>query len=217
MKKRTYLIYLGIFLILVFGNKIINLMGRNINLEETDIIGNYESNLKNDYDELLKYHNIKINSDLDLTISKIKYRNIYEFKQEITIYKGFKDGIEVGDAVLSDAGLIGIIKHTYEDESVVELISNINSNISVKIDKSYGILKVIDDKVVVGEISNYDDVKSGDEIYTSGLGKIDAGLYIGKVKNINLNETEIEKIIEVDLAVDLNQINYVFIYGGSHD
>ena len=70
--------------------------------------------------------------------------------------------------------------------------------------------------MVVTNINNYEKVNVDDEIYTSGLGNLPDNIYIGKVKSINLNNTEIEKIIEVDLNDRLEKLDYVFIRS-NHD
>ena len=70
--------------------------------------------------------------------------------------------------------------------------------------------------MVVTNINNYEKVNIDDEIYTSGLGNLPDNIYIGKVKSINLNNTEIEKVIEVDLNDRLEKLDYVFIRS-NHD
>ena len=65
--------------------------------------------------------------------------------------------------------------------------------------------------LVVKDLVANSDISIGDEIYTSGLGNLPSDIYVGKVINVSLNNTEIEKIIEVDLAVDLNNINYILV------
>ena len=65
--------------------------------------------------------------------------------------------------------------------------------------------------LVVKDLVANSDISIGDEIYTSGLGNLPSDIYVGKVINVSLNNTEIEKIIEVDLAVDLENINYILV------
>lgn len=212
--KKGYVIYLIIFLAFIFGSNIDNIIiSLDPNLTTDNILENYDVDLKNNYQNLLDMHNIKINNDYNLLITKVKFRDMYDFDELITIYKGFDDNIFPGSVVLDTKGLLGVVKRTFSHSSKVQLISSKNSNISVKINDSYGILKSVDKKLVVKELSNYEKINIGDLIYTSGYGNLKSGIYIGKVKSINLNNTEIEKIIEVEPSADLNNINYVFIYG----
>ena len=57
----------------------------------------------------------------------------------------------------------------------------------------------------------YNDINVGDLIYTSGIGNVTGDLYVGKVKEIRLNNTEIEKNIIVELDYDIDNLNYLFI------
>ena len=59
-------------------------------------------------------------------------------------------------------------------------------------------------------------VNVDDEIYTSGLGNLPDNIYIGKVKSINLNNTEIEKVVEVNIKDRLEKLDYLFIRS-NHD
>jgi len=218
MKNKNEFIYalIGFTVFVLIINMNSFYMTINSKLNKDVIFENYNEILKNNYEELLKYHNISESNDTKLIISKIKYRNIYEFKNEITIYKGYKDGIFLGDAVFTNEGLVGVVNKTYEHESIVELITNKNSEISVSINDSYGILKYEND-VVVNNLNNYDNVLVGDKIYTSGIGNLPKSILIGTVSEVNLNNTGIEKVVKVSLSANINEINYVFVYGVNHD
>ena len=139
------------------------------------------------------------------------FRDIYEFRDYITIYKGSNNDIKEGMPVIDDKGLIGIISNVKKDSSVVKLITNKSTNISVKINDRYGILKNIDNKVIVSDFGYYDNINIGDKIYTSGIGNIKGNIYIGEVLDIKLSDTEIEKFIEVKLASNINEINYLYV------
>lgn len=112
---------------------------------------------------------------------------------------------------------MGIISKTYDYYSVVSLITNKKSNISVKINDAVGVLKLENSKLVVTSINNYKNISIGDEIYTSGLGNLPDNIYVGKVKSVSLNDTEIEKVIEVDIENRLDTLDYLFIWRINHD
>lgn len=216
-KYKDYILLLIIFLLFIFSGSINRfLIAINPNLDTKNIELNYDKYLKDELDNIKKINNIEFNDDLDLQVSRVKYRNVYEYSDTLTIYKGFKNNVFVNDVVLNNDGLIGIVTKTYDYYSIVTLITNKNSNISVKINDAIGILKVIDNTLVVTNINNYEKVNIDDEIYTSGLGNLPDNIYIGKVKSINLNNTEIEKVIEVDLNDRLEKLDYLFIRS-NHD
>ena len=216
-KYKDYILLLIIFLLFIFSGSINRfLIAINPNLDTKNIELNYDKYLKDELDNIKKINNIEFNDDLDLQVSRVKYRNVYEYSDTLTIYKGFKNNVFVNDVVLNNDGLIGIVTKTYDYYSIVTLITNKDSNISVKINDAIGILKVINNNLVVTNINNYEKVNVDDEIYTSGLGNLPDNIYIGKVKSINLNNTEIEKVIEVNINDRLEKLDYLFIRS-NHD
>lgn len=216
-KYKDYILLLIIFLLFIFSGSINRfLIAINPNLDTKNIELNYDKYLKDELDNIKKINNIEFNDDLDLQVSRVKYRNVYEYSDTLTIYKGFKNNVFVNDVVLNNDGLIGIVTKTYDYYSIVTLITNKNSNISVKINDAIGILKTINNTLVVTNINNYEKVNIDDEIYTSGLGNLPDNIYIGKVKSINLNNTEIEKVVEVNINDRLEKLDYLFIRS-NHD
>lgn len=214
-KKVEYICLLGFFLLFLIGSGINSIIiNLDNNLKKEFILSDYKEEIKRNYKDLEDIKELSQENG-KLILSKIKYRNMYDFNKKITIYKGFKDNIKVGDAVVVNDGLVGIITKTYDYSSDVELLSNKESEVSVRINESYGILKY-DDGMVVKEINNYQNIEVGDKIYTSGLGNLPGGIYVGDVSEVKLNNTEIEKIVKVNLGVDLNKINYLYIYGGKN-
>ena len=216
-KYKDYILLLIIFLLFIFSESINRfLIAINPNLDTKNIELNYDKYLKDELDNIKKINNIEFNDDLDLQVSRVKYRNVYEYSDTLTIYKGFKNSVFVNDVVLNNDGLIGIVTKTYDYYSIVTLITNKNSNISVKINDAIGILKTINNTLVVTNINNYEKENVDDEIYTSGLGNLPDNIYIGKVKSINLNNTEIEKVVEVNINDRLEKLDYLFIRS-NHD
>lgn len=216
-KYKDYILLLIIFLLFIFSGSINRfLIAINPNLDTKNIELNYDKYLKDELDNIKKINNIEFNDDLDLQVSRVKYRNVYEYTDTLTIYKGFKNNVFVNDVVLNNDGLIGIVTKAYDYYSIVTLITNKNSNISVKINDAIGILKTINNTLVVTNINNYEKVNVDDEIYTSGLGNLPDNIYIGKVKSINLNNTEIEKVVEVNINDRLEKLDYLFIRS-NHD
>lgn len=216
-KYKDYILLLMIFLLFIFSGSINRfLIAINPNLDTKNIELNYDKYLKDELDNIKKINNIEFNDDLDLQVSRVKYRNVYEYSDTLTIYKGFKNNVFVNDVVLNNDGLIGIVTKTYDYYSIVTLITNKNSNISVKINDAIGILKTINNTLVVTNINNYEKVNVDDEIYTSGLGNLPDNIYIGKIKSINLNNTEIEKVVEVNINDRLEKLDYLFIRS-NHD
>ncbi len=217
-KYKDYIILLGVFLLFLFASQVNRfLTAINPNLDTSKIVINYDKHLKEELDNIKKINDMEFDDNLDIIVSRVKYRDVYEYSNTLTIFKGTKNNVNVGDAVLTNNGLLGIINKTYDYYSVVSLITNKKSNISVKINDAVGVLKMKNSKLVVTSINNYKNISIGDEIYTSGLGNLPDNIYVGKVKSVSLNDTEIEKVIEVDIENRLDTLDYLFIWRLYHD
>ena len=217
-KYKDYIILLGVFLLFLFASQINRfLIAINPNLDTSKIVINYDKHLKEELDNIKKIEDIDFNDNLDIIVSRVKYRDVYEYSNTLTIFKGTKNNVNIGDAVLTNNGLVGVISKTYDYYSVVSLITNKKSNISVKINDAVGVLKLENGKLVVTSINNYKNISIGDEIYTSGLGNLPDNIYVGKVKKVSLNDTEIEKVIEVDIENRLDTLDYLFVWRLYHD
>lgn len=217
-KYKDYIILLGVFLLFLFASQVNRfLIAINPNLNTSKIVINYDKHLKEELDNIKKINDIEFDDNLDIIVSRVKYRDVYEYSNTLTIFKGTKNNVNVGDAVLTNNGLVGIISKTYDYYSVVSLITNKKSNISVKINDAVGVLKLENSKLVVTSINNYKNISIGDEIYTSGLGNLPDNIYVGKVKKVSLNNTEIEKVIEVDIENRLDTLDYLFVWRLNHD
>lgn len=217
-KYKDYIILLGVFLLFLFASQVNRfLTAINPNLDTSKIVINYDKHLKEELDNIKKINDMEFDDNLDIIVSRVKYRDVYEYSNTLTIFKGTKNNVNVGDAVLTNNGLVGIINKTYDYYSVVSLITNKKSNISVKINDAVGVLKLENSKLVVTSINNYKNLSIGDEIYTSGLGNLPDNIYVGKVKKVSLNNTEIEKVIEVDIENRLDTLDYLFVWRLYHD
>lgn len=209
-KYKDYIIVLSLFLCLLFSSKINFLFASlNPNLDTSKIVNNYNTYLEEEYE---KISNFSLDNKLNLEITKVKYRNVYDYMNTLTIYKGYKDGISLGDAVLTSDALVGVIAKTYEHTSVVNLITNKDTSISVQIGDSMGILSYESGKMVVKNIINTEDIKVNDLVYTSGLGNLPEGIYIGEVTEVISINNNLEKIAYLSLKVNLEDLNYLYIW-----
>lgn len=209
-KYKDYILLLLLFLVIIFVSNISYfIMPSNIDINS--ITTDYTKNLEQEYNDLLKINELDYASNLNVSISRILYRDIYDYNNYITIYKGSNNNIKEDMIVVNNDGLVGVVVNVNKNNSVVRLITSKNSNISVKINESFGILKMSNGSLIVSEISNYDNISVGDKIYTSGIGNLIGNIYIGEVSDIKLNNTNIEKIITVTPAVDFNNLKYIAV------
>ena len=170
---------------------------------------------KEEYTEMQSLLNIP-ESDYEVTYGKIILRDIYEFYDEITINVGTSSGIKVQDLVINELGVIGVIKEAHKNSSVVELLTNKDMELSVRVGSSYGILSSKDEKIIIKNIKLNETIKEGDTVYTSGLTSIPKDIKIGTIKSISKDNLELEYILEVESLSRLEDINYVAILSGGN-
>lgn len=139
----------------------------------------------------------------------------------ITINKGSDDGIAKGMAVISQQKvLFGKILKVYKNFSDVELISNKNNVLNVKIQNAdpsavpiYGVLRgssnleIYLDLVPVDSNINKDDV-----LVTSALeGTYPRDLLVGKVKEIEKNDLKPFQAVKIEAFFNIKEANNLFV------
>lgn len=187
-------------------------------LDNTQNLDSYLTDVKllyyqNEYQEMKKLLDID-DQDYSFLYSKVLLRDIYYFYDEITIGKGSSDGIKVQDLVVNEEGVVGIVKEVKNHSSVVQLLTHSDTQLSVKINQSYGILTSVDHEIIVKNIKLDQDIQVGDLVYTSGLTSIPGDILVGSVKEIRTDGLELEYILDVESATYLQDIRYVAVLVG---
>lgn len=170
----------------------------------------YLKNMEENYHELLRFSEIDVKYEMNYLNSYILYKDVYNYLREITILKGRNDNILVDYPVIYNNTLVGVISKVNKNSSKVTLLTNNESRISVKVNNEIGILEY-DNVLKITGISNYGNISIGDEIYTSGLGKIPANIFIGTVKDITLDSKGLEKIVFVEYDINIKDLTFVTI------
>lgn len=149
--------------------------------------------------------------------ARVISRNRLYFFDTFIISRGSGSGISINDAVVSTDGLIGRVVSVSKDYSTVRMItSNYDDNkLSVVVNGYDGNIKEYrDGYLLIDGVSNYDKISVGDKVYTSGLGVLDKGLFIGSVSKVLEDSYGISGVLYVDIA-SLEDISYVMVL--AHD
>lgn len=138
-----------------------------------------------------------------------------ELRQYYTLSSGKEDGVEVGMAVRSAAGLVGVVMGSSDSYSLVELISNRNIKISAKIQRTdiSGVLVWEGGKYFkMKNIPESFDVQVGDIVVTSNFSnKYPADIPIAQVVNIEKDPSSLFLKIELKPFVDFSATEEVFV------
>lgn len=107
----------------------------------------------------------------------------------IIINKGRSDHLQEGQTILDDKGIMGQIINVYPHSARVMLLSDKESSISIRIERT-GMRAIVSGKGDYGELEmeyvpSSSDIKVGDRVYSSGLGeRYPAGYLVGAVSKI---------------------------------
>ena len=163
------------------------------------------NDLKKEYDKLLNFNS----PNPSYVISKVLFKDPLEFLSEVTILKGSLDGINVGDIVLNEEGLIGTIKRVSNHSSVVSLLKSADTKIAVKIGDMLGLLESDNGTLMVKNIVSNVEVNVDDEVYTAPFSLLGEDIYIGKVSEVL--DKDLSRQLIINPAVSFDNIDYVFI------
>jgi len=191
-----------------------------INKIDLTITENIE--LKREIKALKEELNIElVLSDYEYLNATVISRNVGFWYNTITIDKGEYNGVKVDMAVINSSGLIGRVVSTTNFTSDIKLIttSDTNSRISVSVGRDgfslNGLINSYDSKenyFEVEGISNSEEVRIGDYVYTSGLGGVfPSGILIGTVSSIETDEYDLAKILKVKPNINFDDINFVTV------
>ena len=164
--------------------------------------------------ELRKALNAELEKEFELIVANIGGKQGIE--DSLLINNGFKDGISEGMPVItSQKVLVGKIEKTYENFSIVRLLSDKKASLSARIFEKdiEGVIKGFGSSKVVFDLIPMDsNIKEGDSILSTGLeGIFPENLLIGKIKNIERDNTASFQKAEIDLAFDIKETKTVFI------
>ncbi len=150
-------------------------------------------------------------------VAEVVNNSVNKQRNYITINAGKKQGIQPEMAVISPAGVVGIIKESSGNYSVVIPLLNKNLSISAKLKKSnyFGSVSWSGEdyrKCTLNEIPFHVDINTGDTIVTSGYSAIfPKGIMIGTIHEFSIPEGESFYNISVSLSVDFKNLDYVYI------
>ena len=183
---------------------------------------NVNTSLEKEIEELKKILELnKTLTEYSIENATILSRNKSYWFNTMTIDKGKKSGIKEDMAVVTKDGLIGKISKVSNYSSEIKLITSddVNYKVSVAIkndeNENYAILNGYDNKTGLLKVIDVDKttkVKKGDEILTSGLGRLfPSGIYIGTVEKIESDKYNLSKTLYIKTSQDFNNIHYVTV------
>lgn len=159
--------------------------------------------------------------DLGLTAANVVGRDPGDVFYDFTINRGYLSGVSVGDAVITEMGVVGVVEETYATSSRVRSILSEDTQIGA-VAKECGESGVIasdirfanSGKVRMEYLEKETQVQAGSIITTSGTGGMfPTDLLIGRVESVE-RSTDGSNYAVVVPYVDVKTVSDVFVITG---
>lgn len=157
----------------------------------------------------------RTNPEHEYVAATVIGREISPFLQYIIIDKGSNDGLRHGMPVVTQQGLVGRIDALISDASRIQLITDANSSVNVKL-QTAGVEGLVRGSVT-GEISLDmvpvdSEVQIGDILMTSGLGgTYPPNISVGQVLTMQSKQNVLFQTGSVQPVVDFSNLSAVLV------
>lgn len=201
--KYKYSLFIVVFLFVLLREPFLCLI-TNINKFFTVPSNDLEMNLvkskniylEKEYEKLLDFkNNIDITYDYIITNTIV---NSYGFDKILINGNDY----DINDEVITENGLVGLISKVSGKHSEVTPIYD--TKILVRINDNEGKILRKDDNnnLIIGDLSNYDDINVNDKVYSN------KDSYIGKVLSVSKRDVNTEVVVEI---TTLKKSSYVAV------
>ena len=152
----------------------------------------------------------------DLNLAQVIGTDTNLLRQIVMLNKGAQDGVQVGQTVIDEKGILGQIINVYPNTSRLLLITDEQQSVAVTV-KRTGQRAIVTGKGIPTSLSldyvfKTSDVRVGDELVSSGLGgRIPAGYRVGRVAHVKDGQADNFRSIEVTPAANFIDNAYVLI------
>ena len=162
-----------------------------------------------------EFLNFKKRENLNFVGADVISKGVTANMSSIMINRGSNDGVSKNLPVLSSNGVVGKITAVSNSLSEVQLISDVNFRLSVKIapDEVEGIMRWIGkDLCEIAELKKISDIEIGDIVLTSNLSiYFPPNLPVGEVVSIFEKSDSSNRVVTMKLFSDLSTINQLFV------
>ncbi|MEP7285687.1 MAG: rod shape-determining protein MreC [Chloroflexota bacterium] len=133
----------------------------------------------------------------------------------IIIDRGTRDNLAVGMPVVTELGLVGRIFKVAATNAQVQLVTDLNSYVNVRLQKSRAegsLVGTASGDLRITFIPLTDEVDQSDSVVTSGIGgKFPTGIAVGQLINSRLDDTNLFQEAQVRSYIDFNRLEIVMV------
>lgn len=159
-------------------------------------------------------------SDFVFESAKVVSWNASNWASTFTISKGFESGLEVGDAVVTEYGvLVGTVSEVGTNWSTVDTVVDIGTSIGVLVGTEETSAMLLGDYTLMSSqymkisfVAESGQVITGDIVVTSGAGgAYPQGLILGTVSSVHAEAAGQIEYAVVEPFTDLNSLTQIFV------
>lgn len=159
-------------------------------------------------------------SDFVYESAKVVSWNASNWASTFTISKGQESGIEIGDSVVTEYGvLVGTVSELGTNWATVETVVDLSTSIGVLVGAEETSAMLLGDYTLMGSqymklsfVAESGQVITGDTVLTSGAGgKYPQGLLVGTVTSVHTEAAGQIEYAVVEPFTDLNALTQIFV------
>jgi rod shape-determining protein MreC len=169
---------------------------------------------RSDYDRLAELLNYTTREDWNYVAADVIGRDTTGV-QAVHIDRGTRDGVEVGDPVVSQAGLVGRVTEVSATGAEVLLITDPASSVNARVQSSRdnGLVQgTISGDLILAFLDTEAEVLPGDLVVSSGETQaFPADLILGQVTSVSLTDDELFQQAPIDSLVNFSRLEIVLV------
>ena len=147
--------------------------------------------------------------------SEVVGLDVSPFFRSVLVDRGSRHGIRLGSPLITDEGVVGVVTATSGHAAKTMLLLDRQSAVDALVQRSRarGVVRGVGrDRLEFEFVVRGADVVEGDEVVTSGLSGIyPKGLRLGRVAELRDAGGRLTRIAVIEPAVDLGQLEQVFV------
>jgi len=177
-----------------------------------------DAELKVENAELRRVLNFSESHNFNLVVARVVAYQPDNFRQFLTINRGSRDGVKVGQAVVGEGILVGNISNVTPTSAEVFLVSDPDFRVAALSQESRatGIVSgQLGGGLLLDQVAQSDTISPGDTVITSGLGgEFPPGLIIGTIDSISTAKGAVFQSAKLSNGLTLSRLDLVSVITG---
>lgn len=149
-----------------------------------------------------------------VVLAQVVAKNPGRLQTSLLINLGARDNLTRNMPLFTPRGLVGKVSKIYDNHSVVQLLTDPESKVSVLENRTRisGIIESPDSRRLYVELPAHADVRVGDTLVTSGLGGVfPKGIRVGRIQKIGPGDIDVMKKAEIIPFQNASEVEELFV------